>query len=188
MKLFVEVAEEQIAYHSGSNEQRHLQALVIFNLNAVEIRLHDGQLLQAREKSDSNVGLFALLDLLAGRVGRFACHVAGHILAQPSLLPPREVDSGCVHIGARIRHGAVEGGIARRPEGDLRYAELPAYSAAPFRCRVLNNNARVGVVHLDREFCGVDRLRWRRYAAILANLLLRECWMRPSGLRKHFAI
>jgi hypothetical protein len=70
----------------------------------------------------------------------------------------------------------------------LRYAELPAHGAAPFRRRVLNNNARVGVVHLDCEFCGVNRLWWGRYAAILANLLLRECWVRPSRLRKYFAI
>jgi len=188
VELIIQIAEKQIAYYSGPYEQSYLQPLVVLNLDAVEVGLHDCKLLQAREQGNGNVRLLALLDLLAGGIGRFASHVAGHVFAQPALLSPGKVDFGRVRIAAGVRKAAIESRVARGPEGDLGYAELPADGAAPLRCRVLNDNARVGVVELDSEFGGVDGLGRGRDSAIPANLLLGQCWVRPSRLRKDFAV
>lgn len=49
MELLVGVAEEQVSYDCRTQQQGHFQALVVLELDAVEIRLHDGQLPQARE-------------------------------------------------------------------------------------------------------------------------------------------
>ena len=188
MKLLVDVAEEQIANDGAANEQCYFQALVVFNLDAVEIRLEDSQFPQSREYGHSDIRVLALLCLFPCWICRLAGHVARHILAQPALLAPGEIDSRGVYIGAGIGLGAVKVGIARRPECDLRQAELPAYGAAPFCRRVLNNDLRVRVVQLNRKLGGVDGLGRGRHSAVLANLLLGQCWVRPARLCEDFAI
>lgn len=188
VELLAEVAKEQVADDSTAQQQRHLQPLVVLDLDAVQVWLHDGHLLEPREEGDGNVGLLALLRLLARQVRRLARHVARHVLAQPALLPPRKVDSGGVGIGAGVCLGAVETRAAGHAEGDLGQAELPRDGAAPFGRLLPDYHLRVRVVQLDGELGGVYWLRRRRDAAIPANLLLRQRGLRPAGLRKHFAI
>lgn len=108
MELVIQIAEKQIAYYSGPDEQSYLQTLVVLNLDAVEVGLHDCKLLQAREQGNGDIRFLALFDLLAGGVGRFARHVACHVLAQPALLPPRKVDFGRVRIAAGVRKATIE--------------------------------------------------------------------------------
>lgn len=146
MELFGRVAEKEIPNNSSTQQQRHLQALVVLDLDAVEIRFHDGHLLQPREERHRNIRLLALLRLLARRVGRLSRHVACHVLAQSALFPPHKVDSWGIHIRSWVGLGAVEVRVARHPEGDLRYAKLPADGAAPFGCLMPDYDLRVGVV------------------------------------------
>lgn len=188
MELLAEVVEEQVANDGGAQQQCHLQPLVVLNLDAVQVGLHDGHLLEAGEEGHGDVGLLALLGLLAREVGRLARHVARHVLAQPALLAPRKVDARCRGIGAGVGLGAVERRAAGHAEGDLGDAELPRDGAAPFGRLLLHNHLRVRVVQLDGELGGVYRLRRGRDAAIPAYLVLRERGLRPTRLCKHFAV
>jgi len=108
MKLLPRVSEEEVANHGRTQQQCHLQTLVVLNLDAVQVRLHDGHLSQSGKQSDCDVGLLALLRLLACQVRRLASHVAGQVLAHPAFLPPCKVDSWRVHVGAGIDLRAVE--------------------------------------------------------------------------------
>lgn len=65
MKLFIQVAKEQVANDSCAEEQCDFQAFIIFELNAVQVRLHDCQLFQTGEHGHSDVAFLALLGLLA---------------------------------------------------------------------------------------------------------------------------
>jgi hypothetical protein len=187
VELFSRIAEEEVANDCRAQQQRHLEPLVVLNLDPIQVRLHDGHLLQPREQGDSNVRLLALLGLLACEVCRFARHVARHVFAHATLLSPREVDARGVGVGAGICLRAVEVGAARHAEGDLGDAELPVDGAAPLGRRLLHHHLRVGVVQLDRELGGVDGLRRGRHSAISADLLLRERRVCPARLREHFA-
>lgn len=182
------IAEEEIADDGCPNQQGHLEALVVLDFNAVQVVFHDGHLLEAREQGHGDVGLLALLGLLAGGVCRLARHVAGHVLAQPTLLPPRKVDARGIGVGAGVALGAVEVRVAGHAERDLGDAELPAHCAAPFGRLLADNDLRVGVVELDGELGGEDGLRRGRHAAISAYLLLREGGMGPAGLREDLAV
>lgn len=187
MECIALVADEQVADDGCTQQQRHLEPFVVLHLDAVQVGLHDGHLLEPREEGDGNVGLLALFRLLAREVRRLARHVARHVLAQPALLPPREVDARRVGIGAGVGLRAVEAGAAGHAECDLRQAKLPGDGAAPFGRLLPHKDLRVGVVQLDGELGGVDGLRRGRDAAIPADLVLGQRWLRPAWLRKHFA-
>ena len=58
------VVDEHVPDDSRAEQEHHFQPFVILDLNAVEIRLHDRQLLQHCEESDSDVRLFAFFRLL----------------------------------------------------------------------------------------------------------------------------
>lgn len=166
------VVNEHVPNDGRAEQQHHLQPLIILDLDAVKVRFHNGQLLQLRKESHSNVRLFALFRLLADQVRRFASHVACQVLAISALLPPAEVHSGCCCISARVVLVAVERRGAWRTEGDLRYAKLPTLRPAPLGLQFFDDDLRIRVVELYGELVWEDRLRWRRHPAILAYLLL----------------
>lgn len=62
------IVDEHVPDDCCAKQQHHLQSLVVLNLDAIEIRLHDGHFLQHCEQSYNNIRLFALLSLLAHKV------------------------------------------------------------------------------------------------------------------------
>ncbi len=186
MESFSLVVDEQVSYDCCTKQQHYLQPFVVFNLDPVKVRFHDGYLLLHGEQCHGNVGLFTLLCLLALQVRRLACQVASHVLPIPAFFAPDKIDSW----GCRVRSGVVLGTIeirsTRRAKSDLRYTELPTLGPTPLRLLFLHNDLRFRVVQLDCELVRKDRLGRRGHSAILAYLLLREGWVRPARLSQHF--
>lgn len=188
MELLGRIAEEKVADDGRAQQQRHLEALEVFKIQPVQIRLHDGQFLEPREERNSNVRLLALLGLFADYVGRLARHITRHVLAHPTFFAPHKIYSRRGGIGGRVCQGAVEVGAAGQAKRDLGQAELPAERAAPLGRLMLNQHLQIGIVQLYGEL-GREYGLWRRGdPSVLADLVLRQRGMRPAWLGKHFAI